>query len=284
MTKNKHKKESSAVLRIEDLHASVEGKEILNGVAFEVKPGETHVVMGPNGSGKSTLANVLMGHPFYELTGATDKTMLLGGVSMSDMSPQERAKNGLFLAFQSPISIPGVSVSNLLRASYQALHGEQISDQPEKPQTGLKSRWNVTDITLGDFLKTMKEAAKTLHIPESFLSRGIHEGFSGGEKKKIEMLQALVLRPKIAIFDEIDTGLDVDALKVVARGIGALTEKNVGVIVITHYQRILHHLTPDVVHVLVSGKIVDTGDADLAQKIETDGYKKYTGNTRILAK
>lgn len=253
--KTKTKTQTARALRIASLVVSVEGKKILQGISLTVRPGEVHAVMGPNGSGKSTLANALMGHPAYAI--AASSRVTLNGKMIQNVLPEVRAKAGLFLAFQSPIAIPGVTVVNLLRTATMEIHGKKNIDLPE-------------------FLKTLRAHASELQIDETFLKRGIHEGFSGGEKKKIEMLQALMLAPKYAIFDEVDTGLDVDALKVVARGIGLLAKAGTGVIVITHYQRILSHIKPDVVHVMVKGKIVKTGGALLAKQIEDTGYNTFT--------
>lgn len=265
-------------LTICNLRASIENKEILRGVSLSVASGEVHAVMGPNGSGKSTLAYTLMGHPFYKISHSPSKLraskIQINGKDMSNLPAEERAKAGLFLAFQSPIAISGVSVINLLRSSYQELHpAGKIKDTVQNPL--LARRWRGSGMSLADFSSMVKENAKLLRIDESFLSRGIHDGFSGGEKKKIEMLQALTLSPKFAIFDEIDTGLDVDALKVVARGVSLLATSGTGVIIITHYQRILKYLKPDVVHILVKGKIVKTGKASLAKEIEEKGYERY---------
>lgn len=268
---------SDSSLVITNLHASVEGKDILKGVSITVRPGEVHAIMGPNGSGKSTLAYALMGHPSYETprSGHREQKIMIGKENLIGAEPEERAKAGLFLAFQSPIAIPGVSVVNLLRTSYQALHADTDSrDQTQNPV--LARRWTGAGMTLQEFMKMLKGYASELKVSDEFLARGIHDGFSGGEKKKLEMLQALVLSPKYAIFDEIDTGLDVDALKTVATGITMLAKRKTGVIVITHYQRILKYVVPDVVHVLVNGKIVSTGGADLAHKIEEEGYGQYT--------
>lgn len=253
--KTKTKTSTARALRITSLVVSVEGKNILQGVSFSVRPGEVHAVMGPNGSGKSTLANALMGHPAYAI--AAHSRVTLNGKMIQNVLPEVRAKAGLFLAFQSPIAIPGVTVVNLLRTATMEIHGKK-------------------NVSLPDFMKKLRAQASELQIDETFLKRGIHEGFSGGEKKKIEMLQALMLAPKYAIFDEVDTGLDVDALKIVARGIGLLAKAGTGVIVITHYQRILSHIKPDVVHVMVKGKIVKTGGAPLAKQIEDKGYNTFT--------
>lgn len=266
------------ILSIKHLRASIEDKEILRDVSLTVKSGEVHAVMGPNGSGKSTLAYALMGHPSYRTQNTERKSqILLNGKNMSNLPAEERAKAGLFLAFQSPIAVPGVSVTNLLRSSYQELHpAAKVKEKTQNPL--LARRWQGSGMSLGEFSAMVKDNAKQLRIEESFLTRGIHDGFSGGEKKKTEMLQALTLSPKFAIFDEIDTGLDVDALKVVARGIGLLASGGTGVIIITHYQRILKYLKPDVVHVLVKGKIVKTGKASLAREIEEMGYEKYAND------
>jgi Fe-S cluster assembly ATP-binding protein len=270
-------------LIISNLHVGIDSKEILHGLSLSVKPAQVHAIMGPNGSGKSTLAYALLGHPSYTISDSKSHIQI-GDMKKNilDLTPEERAKAGLFLAFQSPIAIPGVSVINLLRTSYQSIHadspGTKTVNTVQNPV--LARRWQSGGMDMITFMKTIKEYAGLLKIDESFLSRGIHDGFSGGEKKKMEMLQALVLAPKFAVFDEIDTGLDVDALKVVGLGIDRLSKNGTGVIVITHYQRILRYIKPDVVHVLVNGKIVDTGTASLAKTIEENGYKKYMKGER----
>ncbi len=262
-------------LRIEHLRASIETKEILRDITMTVKSGEVHAIMGPNGSGKSTLAYAMMGHPSYEVKGGVSKVKI-NGKNLLQVPTEDRAKAGLFLAFQSPIAVPGVSVVNLLRTAYQELHAVSPKDKKEIAQNPLLARrWQASGMTLVEFMNMLSADAKALKIDEAFLTRGIHDGFSGGEKKKVEMLQALILSPKFAIFDEIDTGLDVDALKVVAKGIEILSTRGTGVIIITHYQRILKYLKPDVVHILVKGKIVKTGIASLAKEIEEEGYQKY---------
>ncbi len=275
-------------LRIQNLHVEVEGKEILKGISLKVAPGEVHVVMGPNGSGKSTFAYTLMGHPNYKcqmpnarLAQAPAKRakcqIKIGNKNLLELATEERARAGLYLAIQSPIAIPGVSVMQLLRTAYQQIHSSpKKSEEKQAIQNPvLARRWQANGMGLSEFTSLVKKYAHTLRLDESFLGRSIHDGFSGGEKKKVEMLGCLVLAPKFAIFDEIDTGLDVDALRVVGKGIDFLRKRNVGVIVITHYNRILRYVTPDVVHVLVDGKIVQSGSKELAKKIEKEGYAKY---------
>lgn len=268
-----------STLSIQNLYVSVSGKEILHGIDMSLRAGEVHAVMGPNGSGKSTLASVLLGHPSYEVP-QTKKgkksAVLLDGKNVLPLPTEERANKGLFLAFQSPIAIPGVTIMNLLRAAYEARHETIEKKKTESVQNPvLARRFQVGGMSIGAFTDVVKSQAKILRISDDMLRRGINDGFSGGEKKKIEMLQALVLPHKFAIFDEIDTGLDVDALKTVSKGIALLQKKGIGVLIITHYQRILRYVKPDVVHILVNGKIVDSGDATLAKKIESKGYDKY---------
>lgn len=252
-----------STLAISDLHAAVvtdEGeKPILRGVNLQVDSGQTNAVMGPNGSGKSTLAYVIAGHPKYVVT---QGSITLDGQDISDMSVDERARAGLFLAMQYPVEVPGVSVSNFLRSSVTAVRGEAPK--------------------LRTWVKEMKDAMSGLHIDPVFAERSLNEGFSGGEKKRHEILQLRMLQPKIAVLDETDSGLDVDALRIVADGVNAArTETNIGVLLITHYTRILRYIKPDVVHVFVDGRIVESGGPDLADLLEADGYERFMTSTVV---
>jgi len=239
-----------ATLEIRSLRARVEGKEILKGIDLVVRQGESHALMGPNGSGKSTLANVLMGRPGYEVTAGE---VLFKGEAILGLKPDERAKRGLFLAFQYPTEVPGVSVVNFLRTAYQSVKGDQISALA--------------------FRKHMKEKMGLLGIDDAMVNRYVNQGFSGGEKKKNEILQLAVLEPEIAILDETDSGLDIDSLKAVATGVAELIGPSLGVLLITHYQRILNYITPDFVHVMLDGRIVKSGGAELAHELEAKGYE-----------
>jgi Fe-S cluster assembly ATP-binding protein len=243
-----------SLFSVTNLTVGIPAKEILHGVSTSFQPSRVTVIMGPNGSGKSTFTQGVMGNPEYVVTGA----MEFEGTDITVMTTEERARLGIFLAFQSPLAIPGVSVMNVLRAALS-----------EKTKEGEKK---VDALSL---LKEVKAHAAALHIPETLLSRGVNDGFSGGERKKMEILQALVLKPKFAMFDEIDTGLDVDALKLVAEGIDTLRKNGTGVLVITHYNRILKYLTPDEIIILVDGKIAHTGGPELSREIEENGYSKY---------
>ncbi|MEK7543409.1 MAG: Fe-S cluster assembly ATPase SufC [Patescibacteria group bacterium] len=274
MKKSTKTKNITSTLHVGNLYASVEGKEVLKGISLDVAAGQVHVIMGPNGSGKSTFAYALMGHPSYQITNHKSQ-ITIGNKKIISLPTEERAKAGLYLAIQSPIAILGISVMQLLRTAYQQIHPSIEQAQHVVQNPVLARRWQANGMGLSEFSSLVKQHARALRLDESFLSRSIHDGFSGGEKKKVEMLQALVLAPKIAIFDEIDTGLDVDALRVVGKGIDILRKQKTGVIIITHYNRILRYVTPDVVHILVDGKIVKTGPAQLAKKIEKEGYSGY---------
>ncbi len=237
-------------LVIKDLSAKVEGKQILNGVNLTVKGGEIHALMGPNGAGKSTLGNVLIGHPNYEITGGSIK---LDGKELVGKTPEERAKAGLFLAFQSPIAVAGVKLGTFIRTAYKNVHPED-------------------SVKITEFYNKMKEHMKSLGLDESFIQRAVNDGFSGGERKRVEILQMVMLRPKIVVLDEIDSGLDVDALKLVAAEIKKYYNQDVGFLIITHYQRILKDIEPEFVHVLMNGKITKEGDRALSLRIEEEGY------------
>ncbi len=239
-----------ATLEVRDLHAAIDGKEILRGIDLVVRQGETHALMGPNGSGKSTLSNVIMGRPGYV---ATQGQVIFNGEDITKLTTDERAKRGLFLAMQYPTEVPGVSVVNFLRTAYNAVKGEQTSALA--------------------FRKHMKTQMDRLHIDDTMVNRYVNQGFSGGEKKRNEVLQLAVLEPKIAILDETDSGLDIDSLKLVAEGVNELVGPDLGVLLITHYQRMLNYITPDVVHVMMKGRIVKTGGAELAHELEAKGYE-----------
>jgi len=246
----------SSVLEIKDLHATVDCKEILKGVNLTVKSGEIHALMGPNGTGKSTLAHILMGHPSYEVSKGE---ILFKGHNITEMGPDERSRLGLFLAFQYPVSIPGLSVANFLRS---AINAHRKADDPEDK-----------GIPVPEFRKLLKEKMDLLEMRHEFAGRYLNEGFSGGEKKRAEILQLATLEPEIAILDETDSGLDIDALRIVSSGVNALAGPNLGVLVITHYQRILNYIKPDIVHIMLDGKIAESGGAELAEKLEEHGYK-----------
>jgi len=242
-----------STLDIKDLHVSVEGKPILKGLSLTVNKGENHAIMGPNGSGKSTLANTLMGHPKY----VVDKgDILIDGENIVKLSPDKRAKKGLFLAFQYPHEVSGVSVFNFLRSSFNS-----ITETPDsKP------------LSIIAFRKYLREKMEILDIEESFVKRYLNEGFSGGEKKKSEILQMAVLKPKIAVLDETDSGLDIDALKIVSAAVNTMSGPDLGILLITHYQRILKYVKPKFVHVLIDGRIVKSGSMSLAEELENKGY------------
>jgi Fe-S cluster assembly ATP-binding protein len=241
------------VLSINNLQASIGDKEILKGLSLEIKPGEVHAIMGPNGAGKSTLSSVLAGRSDYEVTGGSVNFL---GKDLLEMSPEDRAREGVFLAFQYPIEIPGVSTTNFLKTAINEIRKHRGQD----------------NLDAVSFLKMMKEKMKTVEIDQSLLSRSLNEGFSGGEKKRNEVFQMAMLEPKLAILDETDSGLDIDALRIVANGVNALRGKDNSFIVITHYQRLLDYIVPDFVHVLYNGKIVKSGTKELALELEEKGY------------
>jgi Fe-S cluster assembly ATP-binding protein len=241
------------MLEIKNLHAGIDGKEILNGLSLTIQPGEVHAIMGPNGSGKSTLANVLAGRPRYE---ATSGEVLFEGKDLLGLPAEERAREGVFLAMQYPVEIPGVNNIYFLKAALNAVRkhrGEEELDAME-------------------FLQLAREKMKVVELDESFMNRGVNEGFSGGEKKRNEIFQMAVLDPKLAILDETDSGLDIDALRIVATGVNNLRSEHHAVLVITHYQRLLRYLIPDFVHVLANGRIVKSGGKELAEELEQKGY------------
>lgn len=244
---------NGAALRIEDLHVSVEGKPILNGLTLQVPLGEVHAIMGPNGSGKSTLANTLMGHPRYEVTGGQ---IYFKGEEITGLTPDQRAQRGLFLAMQYPTAIPGVTMVNFLRTALKAIRGQ--------------------DVPIREFRTLLQETMALLKMDEAFARRYVNDGFSGGEKKRAEVLQMGILRPTMAVMDETDSGLDIDALRTVADGINAIKGPEMGVLLITHYQRMLNYITPDYVHVLYKGRIVRSGGSELAAELEAKGYDWIT--------
>jgi Fe-S cluster assembly ATP-binding protein len=249
------------ILQIKGLEVAVEDTPILKGVDLEVPQGEVHALMGPNGSGKSTLAYALAGHPRYDITGGQ---ALFDGQDLAEMEADERAKAGLFLAMQYPVEVPGVSTSNFLRAAATAVRGEAPK--------------------LRTWVKEVKQAMTDLEISGDFAERNVNEGFSGGEKKRHEVLQLALLKPKIAILDETDSGLDVDALRVVSDGVNRFRDGGeTGVLLITHYTRILRHITPDHVHVFAGGRIVESGGAELAEQLESEGYVRFTGKQEAAA-
>jgi Fe-S cluster assembly ATP-binding protein len=257
----------SADLRIKNLHVEVEGQEILKGLNLEISKGEIHAIMGPNGSGKSTLANTLMGHPAYDMTAGE---IVFKGQNIEEMSPDERSRLGLFLAFQYPSAIPGVSVANFLRTALNARYAD--GDSSAGGNGTSSGRRRKRGIPMREFRKLLKEEMAMLQMDRSFARRYLNDGFSGGEKKRMEILQMAMLRPEIAILDETDSGLDIDALRIVSEGVNQLMSPNLGVLVITHYQRILNYIKPDHVHILVNGRIVMSGGPGLALELEEKGY------------
>ena len=241
------------MLSIKNLHASVEGKEILKGINLEIKAGEVHAIMGPNGSGKSTLSQVLAGNDAFEVT---EGEVTLNGDNLLDLETEERAREGIFLAFQYPVEIPGVSNLQFLRTAVNAMRKHKGQDE----------------MNAAEFMKLAKEVSKQVDLDPAFLKRGVNEGFSGGEKKRNEIMHALLLQPKLAILDETDSGLDIDALKVVSDGVNALRSEDRAILMVTHYQRLLNHIVPDYVHVLAGGKIIKSGGRELALELEEKGY------------
>lgn len=241
------------MLKISNLHANVEDKKILNGLNLEVNAGEVHAIMGPNGSGKSTLANILAGNESFEIT---DGTIEFDGKDLIEMAPEDRAREGLFLAFQYPIEIPGISNTTFLKTAIDEI----------RKYRGLE------EISPKEFLALMREKGEVLEMKDALMNRSVNTGFSGGEKKRNEILQLLMLNPKLAILDETDSGLDIDALKIVSKGVNSFRNNNNAVILVTHYQRLLNYIVPDFVHVLWNGKIIKSGDKSLALELEEKGY------------
>lgn len=242
-------------LIIKNLHVSIEGKEILKGLNLEIKKGEIHAIMGPNGTGKSTLAYSLMGHPAYEIT---EGEVIFNGENILEMKPDERSRMGLFLAFQYPVAIPGVTVANFLRT---ALNARRRAENPDDK-----------GISILEFRKMLKEKMDLLKMDHAFAGRYLNDGFSGGEKKRAEILQMATLKPSVAILDETDSGLDIDALRIVSEGVNALADGELGVLVITHYQRLLNYIKPQFVHIMFGGRIVESGGPELALILEEQGY------------
>lgn len=240
-------------LDIQNLHVSIDGKEILKGITLTLEKGKVQALMGPNGSGKSTLANVLMGHPKYQIT---QGKILFDGVDITESTPDERARKGLFLSFQYPKEIAGVTLTNFLRAAYNTIKEKKLG--------------------VVEFHKLLQEKMQFLHLNPEFSRRYVNEGFSGGEKKKAEILQLLILEPSYAILDETDSGMDVDALKIVAEGINTMRGPERGLLLITHYCRILDYVTPDIVHIMIDGQIIKTGGKELARQIEKEGFEPFT--------
>ncbi len=249
-----------ALFEIKNLHVAIEdGTKIVRGVDLTINPNEIHAVMGPNGSGKSTLAYALMGHPAYEIT---EGEILLDGENLVDLEADERAQRGLFLAFQYPHAVPGVSVAQFLRSAVNAVRKARNGGEDDP-------------ISVAEFRKDLTAAMEELRVPREMTSRYLNEGFSGGEKKRVEILQMAMLKPRMAVLDETDSGLDIDALKVVAEGVRKLASPDTGALVITHYQRILNYIEPDFVHVFVDGRIVESGGPELAHKLEAEGYDAF---------
>jgi Fe-S cluster assembly ATP-binding protein len=256
-------KSMTSTLLIKDLQVSIADKLIIKGLNLEVKPGEVHAIMGPNGSGKSTMAYALAGHPAYEVEGGE---VWMDGINLLELSADERAQMGLFLCFQYPTSIPGITMANFLRTSYNAIKGEEGEDGKKK------------SIPIAEFRKKLLEKMDMLKMDKEFARRYLNEGFSGGEKKRAEILQMALLEPKVAILDETDSGLDIDALKIVAEGVNSLISPERAFVVITHYQRILNYIKPDFVHIMIDGQIIESGGPELATRLEAEGYDNILKN------
>jgi len=261
----------TAELVIRNLHAKVDDKEILKGVDLTVRQGEIHALMGPNGSGKSTLANVIMGHPKYEVT---QGEILFKGLNVLELSADKRARLGLFLAFQYPASVPDVSVANFLRRSLESVREGYDPNASNQPTGQMDKRKGLPP---AEFRKLLQDKMQILKVDRTFINRYINEGFSGGEKKRAEILQMAVLQPQMAVLDETDSGLDIDALKIVSDGVNALTGPNLGMLIITHYPRILGYIKPSQVHVMYQGRIIKDGGPELALELEQRGYEWLTG-------
>jgi len=255
-TREKRKINMTALLEVKNLQVRVEEREILHGLSLTVNKGEVHAIMGPNGSGKSTLSHVIAGKPGYEVTGGE---ILFNGEDLLEMSPDQRAAKGVFLAFQYPVEIPGVATMNFLRTALNAQRKARGEGEYSTP----------------DFLKKVREVAAKLNIPQEMLRRGVNVGFSGGEKKRNEVLQMALFEPSLCILDEMDSGLDIDALRVAADGVNALRSKDRAMVVITHYQRLLNYIVPDFVHVMSKGRVVKSGDKELALELEASGYAQF---------
>ena len=247
------------LLEVKNLHANVAGKEVLRGIDFVVRPGEVHAIMGPNGSGKSTFASVLAGNPKFEVT---EGTVTYDGVNLLDMSIEERARQGLFLGFQYPVEIPGVSMASFMKAA--------VAER--------RKAMGLEPLSSAEFLKMVRERSKIVELDGKLVSRSVNEGFSGGEKKKNEIFQMAMLEPRLAVLDETDSGLDIDALRIVATGVQRLRREDNATVVITHYQRLLDYIVPDFVHVLYKGRIIYSGDKSLALKLEQEGYDWLIGS------
>ncbi len=268
-----------SVLEIKNLHVSIDGKHILKGLNLIIKGGEMHAIMGPNGSGKSTLSFAIMGHPKYTVDSGD---ILLDGQSVLKMSTDKRAKAGLFLSFQYPSEIPGVSMTNFLLTAKNTMangNGNGRTDAQANDASGVQA--HASKVSAGEFLKEMKEKMSMLKMDEAFIKRNVNEGFSGGEKKRAEILQMSMLKPRFAVLDEVDSGLDIDALKAVAEGINKFSN-DMGILMITHYQRILEYVKPHFVHIMINGKIIKSGGFELAEELEKSGYEGFENKIEMI--